>query len=356
MRPVFYLFMILLLAAAWPSMAQAGSQEDPEITDEDSDRRLGGSIPIGELDGTPGALSSSTELLAGWIQDETEESLTFVVHTQGGPATTNNVQGVVTLYDHIYDFHFVIAEVEYVASMRVDQVDGISFGGVASSAEIDQDAHLAIMTVPRDMIGDPKAGDVVTNVWIQATSEVANDGSPLKFTDRAPNDGFGRDYVLAAGPAADTGGGGGAANTDTDADGLNDTWEEEHFGNLTANATDDPDADGCDNACEFAAGTDPNLADTDGDGVSDGDEIAAGTDPLDPADGVPTGGNATAGDGGNATADPGTDGNATASPDDAGLDDTGDEADKKDKESPGFGLVAVVAALGVALVAARRRT
>lgn len=68
---------------------------------------------------------------------------------------------------------------------------------------------------------------------------------------------------------------------DSDNDGLNDTWEQEHFGNLDQNATDDPDDDGCDNACEFENGTDPNDADSDNDGVSDGEEISHGSNPLD---------------------------------------------------------------------------
>ena len=48
---------------------------------------------------------------------------------------------------------------------------------------------------------------------------------------------------------------------DTDGDGLLDSWEEEHFGNLTANATADADADadgdGTTNLMEYLAGTDP---------------------------------------------------------------------------------------------------
>ncbi len=152
-------------------------------------------------------------------------------------------------------------------------------------------------------------------------------------------------------------GGGGAAVLDTDADGLNDTWEEEHFGNLTANATDDPDADGCDNACEFAAGTDPNVADTDGDGISDGDEIAAGGDPLDPSDGTTDTGNMTTDDSDGSTTDAppdasGDDEDTLAAPDDgsSATDEAGDEG----KDSPGFGLVALLAALGTAMVLARR--
>jgi len=69
--------------------------------------------------------------------------------------------------------------------------------------------------------------------------------------------------------------------SDTDADGLSDTWEISNFGNLTtANATSDVDGDGLLDADEYTQGTDPNLSDSDGDGLLDGVEIGLGTDPL----------------------------------------------------------------------------
>lgn len=48
-----------------------------------------------------------------------------------------------------------------------------------------------------------------------------------------------------------------AAPTDSDKDGLLDTWELGWFGNLTPGASDDPDGDTFDNLQEFAFGTPP---------------------------------------------------------------------------------------------------
>jgi len=48
-----------------------------------------------------------------------------------------------------------------------------------------------------------------------------------------------------------------ARTVDTDKDGLPDDWEEAHFGDLSAKASDDPDGDGADNFSEYAFGTDP---------------------------------------------------------------------------------------------------
>ncbi len=53
----------------------------------------------------------------------------------------------------------------------------------------------------------------------------------------------------------------GVAITDTDHDGLDDTWEMTHFNSLAYGPQDDPDGDGYCNAREQIKGTDPNAAD-----------------------------------------------------------------------------------------------
>ena len=70
---------------------------------------------------------------------------------------------------------------------------------------------------------------------------------------------------------------------DGDNDGLADTWEIQHWGNLTTvnDPSGDFDGDTLTNLQEFNLTTNPTLGDTDGDGFSDGEEIAAGTNPLD---------------------------------------------------------------------------
>ncbi|HAV13079.1 MAG TPA: hypothetical protein DCX06_06255 [Opitutae bacterium] len=47
--------------------------------------------------------------------------------------------------------------------------------------------------------------------------------------------------------------------SDTDADGLEDGWEQDNFGDLDETASGDPDGDGSTNLEEFTNGTDPNL-------------------------------------------------------------------------------------------------
>ena len=67
---------------------------------------------------------------------------------------------------------------------------------------------------------------------------------------------------------------------DSDRDGLPDDWEQSCFGNLSQDATDDADNDGCSNWVEYEKRTSSTDSDTDNDGVPDGSEVAHGLNPL----------------------------------------------------------------------------
>ncbi|MGR0481446.1 MAG: right-handed parallel beta-helix repeat-containing protein [Candidatus Electronema sp. V4] len=71
-----------------------------------------------------------------------------------------------------------------------------------------------------------------------------------------------------------------SAEEDADQDGIPDAWEQEHFGDLSHNATTDADNDGLNDLAEYQRGTDPNNTDSDNDGMPDGWEVAHGLDPL----------------------------------------------------------------------------
>lgn len=56
---------------------------------------------------------------------------------------------------------------------------------------------------------------------------------------------------------------------DSDDDGMDDTWEITHFGDLSHDGTADTDSDLLSDAFEFEANLNPNISDTDGDGQLD---------------------------------------------------------------------------------------
>ncbi|MBU0678861.1 MAG: hypothetical protein KJ626_12180 [Verrucomicrobia bacterium] len=76
-----------------------------------------------------------------------------------------------------------------------------------------------------------------------------------------------------------------AMSSDTDSDGMSDSWEL-LYGldpRVSSDAYLDADEDGLNNAQEFISGTSPSIADTDGDGLLDADEVLdLLSDPLTP--------------------------------------------------------------------------
>ncbi len=67
---------------------------------------------------------------------------------------------------------------------------------------------------------------------------------------------------------------------DSDGDGLADSWELDHFGDLLRDGAENDDNDGLIDLEEYRNGTDPNNSDTDGDNMPDGWEVANGLNPL----------------------------------------------------------------------------
>ncbi len=70
---------------------------------------------------------------------------------------------------------------------------------------------------------------------------------------------------------------------DHDDDGLDDDWEQTHFGNLDPTGAGDADGDTLSNATEEDLGTNPKSRDSDNDGYSDPWEAAKGHGPTDAA-------------------------------------------------------------------------
>lgn len=262
------------LAMALVQPVHGGTAEAPEITDNAGDQLILDTVP-GCLPAAGCQAATRIDILAAWIDSETATQFNVNILLSNVPT------GATTATSH-YLFHATVAGTEVVS-------EATAVGGAApedaapgaNTAATAIDGNTLIMTIDKSIYG---AGGTLTNLFVEGESQLPEVGLTYA-TDRAPDEGFGTDYAL----------GGGGNQTcpnctadDTDGDGLNDTWEQEHFGNLTQNGTGDPDGDGLNNTAEQDLGTDPTNPDTDGDGANDKDDPF----PLDPSRGG-TGGTGT---------------------------------------------------------------
>ncbi len=76
-------------------------------------------------------------------------------------------------------------------------------------------------------------------------------------------------------------------NADEDEDGIEDSWEYQHFNSLTHDMSQDSDNDELSDYFEYLINTNPQTTDSDNDQISDGIEVAQGSDPLNSASTLP---------------------------------------------------------------------
>ena len=141
----------------------------------------------------------------------------------------------------------------------------------------------------------PTGGGSVTGTGINCPGDCTEDyisGTGVTLTATAASDwvfsGWSVDLTGSTNPATITVDSNKAVTatfvaSDSDGDGMLDTWENTHFGDLTHDGTADGDSDGLTDLQEYQNSTDPNHPDSDGDGYSDSEEV--GWDPVtDPND------------------------------------------------------------------------
>jgi len=144
---------------------------------------------------------------------------------------------------------------------QVNQGDTVTFYGSGSSDDSD--------TIANYTWNFTYEGSTITLFGLDPSFKFEKAGNyEVTLTVKDPSDNSASDTMWVNVSAA----------TDSDNDGLPDSWEQEHFGNLDQIGTNDTDNDGLTNTEEHQARTDPTNADTDGDGIKDGSD----SDPLVP--------------------------------------------------------------------------
>ncbi len=243
----------LLALAPWP--AQAGSADDPEITDPADDGTVAGVFPVGLV---PTAFDQ-TDLRAGWV-NETADDLLLSLQSEADSLEFSPLV--------FYEFSFSFSANGTTSEATASGAGSLTAGGVAS--EVAVEGNVITFTVPKSAVG-AFLGDALGDLAAASSGTLVSDPLSSSLDEAAAPEGT--VYVVSQGFAR------GGSASDVDGDGLPDAWETQHFAGIEPqNGTGDPDGDGLDNAAENAAGTDPNDMDTDGDVVDDG----ADPFPLDP--------------------------------------------------------------------------
>ncbi len=177
----------------------------------------------------------SIDVVQACVASENSTDLVLVIQT-GGDITATATQQVE------FRFNFKVGTTALTARALIDSSGSVSTSdGVADSGSVDGDTLTMVVKKSAIDYSDKNIGEPVTELFVESEAHLSGAANPdaAQGTDRAPDDGFGQDYI--GGSQAD-------ASQDTDGDGV-------------------PDRD------ELANGTDPKSLDGDGDGLLDGGDV-----------------------------------------------------------------------------------
>ena len=254
------LLLALCAFLALAGAAQAGSAEDPELTD-----------PAGDADdGVPGTDYDGIDVVRAWVATENATHVTVLVQMVGEIS-----EG--TQQSFSYD-----VSIEHDGNRQLVPYEAGNPSGVASA-----EGDTLTVQFSKSAFSNLRPGDELTALSVRTDGST---GLPTasSASDDAPDVGAAPARPYVVGSQAEPG-------VDFDGDGLDDRDE---IRNGTDPARADSDLDGLNDREELEAGSDPNDPETDDDGLNDGDEVDAGADPNDPDsdnDGVNDGDEAAAG-------------------------------------------------------------
>lgn len=279
---ILALMCVLLLVASFPN-ANAGSENSPEITDEEGDAIDNHYLTEGN--------AAHLDILAAWFTDKSDTTIRLTIKINSIPSSTDLEDGS----DYAVRWYYGGDTEEFRWFAWLDKEDNgteeweygkhadgsYDIQGACTGQVVHGTPAYIQIDIPKAGIGDVKAGDTLAapEAITHRNERFAQEPGSYYGVDFTS---AGEDYML---PTADTDGDGipDSEDPDDDGDGMSDTWEEDNgFDPKDASDGDeDLDNDGLTNSQEYSYETDPKDNDTDDDTFLDGYEIEKSTNPKD---------------------------------------------------------------------------
>jgi hypothetical protein len=200
---IFAAFLVLVSFAI-----SAGSENEPEITDPQGDVRLIGAMVAGATVAPP-IMGDCVDIICVWFGNETNDSVsvTMKLNNLNNLTLTDSDPVADTMY--IVDFHTSYSERSYEA--RADYFNGGKWAYMIGMYESDSDttmddfptngsvdigASTVTIIIPKSLMGNPLAGDLLTKMQSTAQTVYCSDWAPDSTQD------YGKDYKFTTGSRA----------------------------------------------------------------------------------------------------------------------------------------------------------
>lgn len=174
--------LALLLALAFVDPVQAGTPEQPELTDPAGDPRLFGLQPAC-AEGLC-VTGEGIDLLAAWIGNESATGLDIHVRTVSGDHAGDVTGTPTALGADTFVVRFTIQGTTYTATARIDGAGTLTVADAASSATAT--GNLLTLAVNRTTIGAPVAGAILEGLHVSSSRDHPSIPFPL-VNDVAPD-------------------------------------------------------------------------------------------------------------------------------------------------------------------------
>ncbi len=195
--------LLLIIASLATPPALAGDENNPEVRD-------------GPGDSTSG--KSARDVLTSWFHDETNDTIDITLHTSSLELYTDP-SDIPNLPTCEYEVYFTIGESNYAVVCRVPVhgplgitiqfgLNSVQYGDSNESEDVTEESLGSLSecsynptnstihwVLPKLSIGSPEAGTHLTGTWAGVWSRNFGE-SARRLEDRAPNSGFGLDYVV----------------------------------------------------------------------------------------------------------------------------------------------------------------